>query len=395
MDTPFIGWQAVLRRQWPILVALSVLMVIEWGVLPERYGGRAAAVLTALPTALLIGLAVLAVAYPLASALGAAVLIIAVTSVEQTLRIVLHTEFSPVSPVQTAACMVIIAVLVRLAPRNAVWGGLAALAFAGMFAAIRQALVSGWRPQDPSQSFPALMLVVLAIGTGLYFRARDTDRDHTITSAVAAAQQQERIALARELHDVVAHHVTGIVVQAQAAMTVSGKDPLAAHRLLPGIADAGTEALAAMRRLVGTLREENTADAATTDLLSDVRATIEQSRNLGVPIRDEVSLPRPVPGEVARSVLRILQESLINVHKHAVTATLITVQVAAGEHWVRVVVADDGAEPARDPAGGSGGYGLVGMRERVELLGGLFSAGRTGDRGWQVLAELPLTEVRR
>jgi signal transduction histidine kinase len=216
---------------------------------------------------------------------------------------------------------------------------------------------------------------------------------------VSSAQQEERIALARELHDVVAHHVTGIVVQAQAALTVADSDPLAAHRLLPGIARSGSDALSAMRRLVGTLRDEGSrvgsADVATTDLDADVRAVVQQARDVGTPVELTIDLPKPVPPEVARSILRLVQESLTNVQKHARDATEVAVELSTSDQHVRLRVHDDGAGLPVEPVGGSGGYGLIGMRERVELLGGLFSAGPTGVRGWQVLAELPAEEITR
>jgi signal transduction histidine kinase len=224
---------------------------------------------------------------------------------------------------------------------------------------------------------------------GIYLRARDGMRRRELTAAVTDAQRAERVELARELHDVVAHHVTGMVVQAQAAMAVSDNDPLAAHRLLPGIVNSGADALAAMRRLVGTLRESEPLYTATTDLYSDVQAAVERARQAGVPVRLRMELPGSVPQEVGRSVLRLVQESLTNVHKHANAPTDVAVELTSTPVALRLTVRDDGRGGRVVPVGGSGGYGLVGMRERVELLGGLFSAGEV-DGGWQVLAELPL-----
>jgi signal transduction histidine kinase len=100
-------------------------------------------------------------------------------------------------------------------------------------------------------------------------------------------------------------------------------------------------------------------------------------------------LPDSVPQEVGRSVLRLVQESLTNVHKHANSPTEVAVELTSTAETLRLRVKDDGKGGRVVPVGGSGGYGLVGMRERVQLLGGLFSAGEVGG-GWQVLAELPL-----
>ncbi len=151
------------------------------------------------------------------------------------------------------------------------------------------------------------------------------------------------------------------------------------------IVDSGTEALGAMRRMVGTLRG-GVADIATTDLAADLMAAVERTRELGFETTLRIDLPDDVPPELGRSVLRLVQESLTNVHKHAQSPTLVQVDIGrtlAGA--IRVVVTDDGTPHEQN----RGGYGLVGMRERVELLGGLFSAGPRGG-GWQVLAELPL-----
>jgi signal transduction histidine kinase len=394
VDILFEGWRPLLRRQWPTIVSLALLLMAEAVAYSWYEGGRGVLWLLVPPPSLLLCVFAVAATYqPVFAALAGAATIVATSAMLQVLDTTMPTLFSPVSPAQTAAVMVLIAVLVRQAPRRKAVLCMVALAFAGVFVTLMQIKHGDWNPFRKNEGFAALMLVALSIGTGMYFRARDVDREHLITGAVSAAQQSERIALARELHDVVAHHVTGIIVQAQAALTVADKDPLAAHRLLPGIATSGTEALTAMRRLVGTLRDQDSMESATTDLASDVHATIEQSRQLGVSIDAHVDLPSSIPPEVARSVLRILQEALTNAHKHAVTATLIKVQVFGAEQRVRIVVVDDGQEPARAPVGGSGGYGLLGMRERVELLGGLFSAGPTGSRGWQVLAELPMGKV--
>ncbi len=229
----------------------------------------------------------------------------------------------------------------------------------------------------------SLLLGTVAVGTGWYFRSRDEDRERLLSSSVSGAQREERIALARELHDVVAHHVTGMLVQAQAALDVAEDDPGAAHRLLPGIVGSGKDAVGAMRRLVGTLRGGG-PDVATTDLGADVLAVVERAREQGLPVRLRADLPPDLPPELGRSVLRLVQESLTNAHKHAVEPTEVDVALSWTPTALRVVVTDDGRQRSAGPAG----YGIVGMRERVGILGGLFSAG-PHDTGWQVLAELP------
>ncbi|MCA1228254.1 histidine kinase [Saccharopolyspora sp. 6M] len=239
------------------------------------------------------------------------------------------------------------------------------------------------------------LLLVLAVGSGLYFRARDGERTRTVESAVQQAQQAERLALARELHDVVAHHVTGIVVQAQAAQMVAAQKPEAAVEAMERIAGSGTEALVAMRRLVASMRGAEPAgtsgatEQATTDLAADLTALAEGA---GPKVSLRVELDQEVPQEVARSALRLVQESVTNAGKHAPDATEIQVVVRSPQEHVHIRVTDNGSGSRAAPAGGSGGYGLVGMRERIELLGGRFSAGPVPDAGWRVEAWLPLAE---
>jgi signal transduction histidine kinase len=201
------------------------------------------------------------------------------------------------------------------------------------------------------------------------------------------------MALARELHDVVAHYVTSIVVHSQAAEAVLELNPDAARQVLPVITNSGTEALTAMRRLVGTLRGSEPAGSSavdsTSNLAEDVRALVAQSE---LPVHVEFDLPDEVPPEFERSVLRLVQESLTNAHKHAAEATRVDVSVSTKNGHVHVVVTDDGRGTRSVPVGGSGGYGLVGMRERVELLGGRFTAGKRSAGGWEMRAELPISQ---
>ncbi|WP_019810942.1 sensor histidine kinase [Saccharomonospora halophila] len=240
----------------------------------------------------------------------------------------------------------------------------------------------------------ASLLLGIAVATGLFLRARDADRARTLATAVHDAQTAERMALARELHDVVAHHVTGIVVQAQAARMVAARNPHAAVDALEGIEQAGTDAMSAMRRLVRSMREQAQAGAgefsarATTDPAADLRTLID-SANHGVPTTAELDLPADLPGEVARSVLRLVQESLTNVGKHATGATAVRVRACTTADALHVEISDDGTGLVGGPTDESG-YGLVGMRERVELMRGSLSAGPADDGGWRVRAWIPL-----
>jgi signal transduction histidine kinase len=215
-----------------------------------------------------------------------------------------------------------------------------------------------------------------AVITGLGLRLLD-DR-HRV--AAEEARRDERLELARELHDVVAHHVTGIVLQAQAARVVRRRRPEALDEHLAGIETAGSAALTAMRQVVGLLRDTGdavSAGAGPEDLGELVR------RFDGPPVR--LRLPDGEPPH-ASTVYRIVQEALTNVARHAPRARSVAVSVVQDREVLTVEVVDDGA-PGRPHRGG---YGLVGMRERVEALGGTLVAGPCAGAGWAVRARLPV-----
>ncbi|MBK1784640.1 sensor histidine kinase [Prauserella sp. ASG 168] len=292
---------------------------------------------------------------------------------------------------QVLSGLVVVVFLVRTeAPRPATLSiGLMSLVVASGTAANINVDVDAMR----GLSVTATLLLGIAVATGLYFRARDSERTQAVETAVNEAQTSERMALARELHDVVAHHVTGIVVQAQAAKMLGEKDPRVVVDALGQIETAGTEALVAMRRLVRSMRGDapsgstEVSEQATTDLGADLRKLVD-SGNHTVPTEIEFDLPDKLPQEVARSALRIVQESLTNIGKHAMDATLATVSVHPVGEELHVKVSDNGTVGASGVPGG--GYGLVGMRERVDLLHGRLAAGPGPDGGWLVEVWLPL-----
>ncbi|WP_020663768.1 sensor histidine kinase [Amycolatopsis benzoatilytica] len=285
--------------------------------------------------------------------------------------------------------------IARAWPRIAVLSGVVAVTATLNFGLYRSGRLIANASTLAMLAVLASLLLGIAIAIGLYLRSRDSERAQVVKSAVTDAQTAERMALARELHDVVAHHVTGIVVQAQAARMMGEKNPTLALESMERIEDAGVEALAAMRRLVRSMRGDAQAGAgefneqATTDLAADLRRLVEAG-NHGVPTKLDLNLPPNLPHEVGRSALRLIQESLTNVGKHAADATEAVVIAEADDRELHLRVTDNGREQTHRPAGGSGGYGLVGMRERVALLHGRLSAGREPGGGWRVEAWLPL-----
>jgi signal transduction histidine kinase len=225
---------------------------------------------------------------------------------------------------------------------------------------------------------------------GLHERAERLEREQSARADQARAQERARIA--REMHDVVAHRVSLMVLHA-GALEVNAPDERTA-RAAELIRGTGREALDNLREVLGVLRAPAggaAAPLAPQPGLDDIDRLLEQSRSAGVDVtrRDE-GVPRELPAMVGSTAYRIVQEALTNVHKHAPGAP---VEVAVGyrEDEVSVRVRN---EAARRPAvGPSGGFGLVGLRERVHLLGGELRAGRSGS-GYEVFARLPAPTIR-
>lgn len=257
----------------------------------------------------------------------------------------------------------------------------------------------------PTDVGAGVVILSSAFALGLAFRyragARKREREQV------ALLERER--LARDLHDVVGHHVSAVAVRAQAGLAVSGTDPGAAADALRVIEGEATRALAEMRTLVRALRSDELrtdnlradglgADNSGTGEAADLApgptiADVERLADTGPP-PVEVLLegdPARVTAAVGAAVHRIAQESVTNARRHARGATRIAVLVTVGDMSVRLRVSDDGDAPTR-PAGS--GFGLAGMRERAELLGGTLEAGPAA-RGWTVEAVLPLSGAPR
>ncbi|GAA1093063.1 sensor histidine kinase [Nocardiopsis composta] len=237
-----------------------------------------------------------------------------------------------------------------------------------------------------------LLFVAMALFTpGLYIRWRDHER----TWRVEEIRREERLALARDLHDVVAHQVSGIVVQVQALRYIADRDPERVAAALPDIERAGSSALAAMRRMVGALREEDEPAPLDPHDLPSSLYSLESPGDVGRP-RVEVDADggaAHLPSEASAAVLRMAQEGVTNARRHARGATRVLVRLRTGGGRAVLEVRDNGRGAGAVHAG-EGGYGLIGMAERVRLLGGEFEAGPAPDgSGWLVRAELPAEPV--
>ncbi|HEY2652819.1 MAG TPA: sensor histidine kinase [Solirubrobacteraceae bacterium] len=258
------------------------------------------------------------------------------------------------------------------------------------------------QPQQAGHVLSQVVAIGLAVAVGLWLRARadhvsglreraelaDRERDLLAVKAVG----DERVRIARELHDVVAHNVSLMVVQAQALEATSADDPeqKAALRQLAGL---GREALSEMHRMLGVLRleEGGGAEREPQPGVRELETLVGRASQAGIDAQLTVEgEPRELPAGVDLSTYRIVQEALTNVIRHA-RAQHVTVTLAYSPRDVRLTVVDDGAGPPPGAGNGaSSGHGLVGMRERVALFGGELETGARQDgHGYRVDALLP------
>ncbi|GGP73744.1 hypothetical protein GCM10010185_53950 [Saccharothrix coeruleofusca] len=232
-------------------------------------------------------------------------------------------------------------------------------------------------------------VLVLALGVAVAVTAGLVARSATVarTRQVERARAAQRAEFARDLHDFVAHHVAGIVVHAQGAAAVARTDPELVLSALREIEHAGTEAVDAMRRMVGLLRDA--ADDRAPGVV-EVPTLVESFRRtsgllVGLDVRGPFTDVRP---DTSAAAYRVVMEALTNARKHAHGASAVEVSVhrTGGHLEVRVI---DNGRPAPEH---SGGFGLRGLRERVVAAGGTLSAGPAPREGWAVEASLPVGE---
>jgi signal transduction histidine kinase len=221
-------------------------------------------------------------------------------------------------------------------------------------------------------------------------RAAQAERERDAASRIAVAEERARIA--RELHDIVAHAVSVMVLHV-GAVRHRLPDALASDReALQGVEQAGRTALTEMRRMLGAMRQEGEqVDLAPQPGLDRVESLLDEVRRAGLPVELHIEgEPRRLPPALDLSAYRIVQEGLTNALKHARASRAdVTVRFAPDE--VQIVVRDDGAgaSPSHDP-----GYGLAGMHERVKIYGGEMSAGSANGGGFVLRTRLPLTGGR-
>ncbi|MFI9759506.1 sensor histidine kinase [Streptomyces sp. NPDC051963] len=319
----------------------------------------------------------------------------------------------------TTACLVSAATPVMAVyhapPPDVVYGGLIVLYTMAAQGRVwqRRFMLAGWIlgvslvMQHKDQPLPfeyafQLLSVVCAYGFGilsrvqraytaaLVDRARRLERERAADTARATAQERARIA--RDMHDILAHAVSLMVVQAEAGPVVVRSDPARAEAAFEAIAGAGRDAMAQLRRILGVLKDEQRDGAGGrlpqpgVTALPDLVRQVTESTGLHVELRIS-GPPRPLPQDTEVAAYRVVQEALTNTVKHAY-ASSATVALDWLEDELRVVVTDDG----RGPSGPGGGHGLIGIRERAAACGGSVRTGRGPDGGFQVVVRLPVAD---
>lgn len=220
-------------------------------------------------------------------------------------------------------------------------------------------------------------------------RARFLERERA--AEAQRAVNEERTRIARELHDLVAHKVSMITVQAGAAQTVAHSDPRRALRAMEAVEEAGREALDELRQILGVLRSgEKEEGLVPIHGLADIPGLVTEMRDAGIDLTlSREGVPDAVPSRVDLAAYRIVQEALTNVLKHGGPSPTAAVLLAADDRVLTIEVTDHGSGKSMLPGSGQG---LVGMRERATLLRGTFEAGPQPGGGFKVLACLPLEE---
>lgn len=282
----------------------------------------------------------------------------------------------------------------------------AALAFGGVVVAYALTNVA----TSPAARLIDLFLIAVGVAAGDATRNRmarqraeaerlvQLEAERRLEAEVAVTEERTRIA--RELHDLVAHSMSVVAVQAGMGHHVIDHDPATAKEALANIERTSRDALAEMRRMLGILRTRSDDPQGTAPELvpqpglEQLATLVERARSSGLDVRLTVPDPLPpVDGGVALAAHRIVQEGLTNVIKHAGPAT-VDVRLGVSGEALEVVVEDDGhgAATRRDRATPGAGMGLIGMRERAELLGGHVDAGPRTGGGFRVSARLPLRQ---
>ncbi|MDH6123079.1 sensor histidine kinase [Kitasatospora sp. GP82] len=348
------GASLVVRRRWPAVPVLMALVFV-----PGLFG----------VVLLVVSLYTLAATWEWPSRRGRVVALSALALVE-TFGMVSFAIFSPApEPTATTEQMPPSWVVVVLAVLVAV-GLTVPPVVTGLYVGARRRLVDSLK--DRAQGLEAELDLLAE-------QARERAR---------RARLEERTRIAREMHDVVAHRVSLMVVHAAALERIVPKDPEKAQQSAKLMGEVGRQALNELREILGVLRMSD-AVLESQDGLDDLPQLVQQSEAAGMAVTLTVSgTRRPFATAAEQTAYRVVQEGLTNAHKHAAGAQ-VSVLLTYVPNGVRVAVINDSADGGEPVALPSGGNGLVGMRERVLALGGTFAAGPDGGGGFRVEAVLP------
>jgi signal transduction histidine kinase len=241
-------------------------------------------------------------------------------------------------------------------------------------------------PGTVGDAIGGLTVLLLPAAIGGMVRYQATAR----TRELDEVKHREREQLARELHDTVAHHVSAIIIQAQAGQALASTQPGTAVEVLAVIEAEASRTLTEMRSIVGALRQNDSAALMPQQGIADIPRLADSTPakiTVDVELAGDLTGIEPV---VDAAAYRIAQESVTNAVRHATNATRVDIHVITSPDVVRLTVVDDGHAHG---APAVGGYGLIGMAERAKLLGGSLDAGRGPDGGWRITAELPRRAV--
>jgi signal transduction histidine kinase len=221
-------------------------------------------------------------------------------------------------------------------------------------------------------------------------RLEDERRERARQAIIA-----ERTRIARELHDVVAHSVSVMVIQTSAARRVAARDPLAAAEALRSVENCGRDALIDMRRMMGVIHRADTdVLGAAAPGLSQLTKLVERAQSSGLSVQVAIhGKSRPLSAALDLMLFRVVQEALTNVIKHAGAASA-RIELTYKPNYFELDIVDGGGMSRREPRpANTAGHGLIGMQERIALYGGQLTTGRGRGGGFHVQARIPLTDT--
>ena len=256
----------------------------------------------------------------------------------------------------------------------------------GFIVSVGSEVTIEWSAGDPQVENWILVLpwfFVAGFALAMRYRA------WAIASRIEQVRLEERNTLARELHDTVAHHVSAIAVQAQAGLYVIDSNPGAAGEALRSIDSIANASIDEMRRMVGILRSDD--DLARTVAPGTLEVLTASEGQPTVHVSGDTRLDE-LPAAVGAALFRIAQESITNARRHSRDVTFVDVAVAVHSDRVEMVIDNDGTPTTRNSGSG---FGQVGMRERVEALGGAFDSSARPALGWRTVTSIPLARVDR